>query len=282
MTDPTPRRQRRRVLTDKMVASLPRRPARYFHPDPEMPGHGVRVYPEGPSVYYVIARDAFRKQRWVRIAATAELTIADSREQARAVIRRLKQGLEPFEPPAPKADSVADVVATWLRRHVEAKGLRTGGELRRIAERHLLPVWKDQPFAEIRRSDIARLLDAIEDEHGVWVADSVLHLLSSIATWYAQRSDNYVPPFVRGMRRVPAQQRKRSRIFDDDELRAVWRTAEADKGPFGPFVQVLLLSAQRRDKVKCMRWDDVAPDGTWSIPTAPREKGDPGRCSCHR
>ncbi|HEX2353360.1 MAG TPA: integrase arm-type DNA-binding domain-containing protein, partial [Xanthobacteraceae bacterium] len=93
MTEPTSaRRQRRKVLTDKMVQSLPRRRARYFHPDPEMPGHGVRVLPQGPSSYYVIARDAFRKQRWVKIGSTAELSIADSRERARAVLKRLLAG----------------------------------------------------------------------------------------------------------------------------------------------------------------------------------------------
>jgi integrase len=39
---------------------------------------------------------------------------------------------------------------------------------------------------------------------------------------------------------------------------------------------VLLLSAQRRDKVANMRWSDVSPDGVWTIRTAPREKGNPG------
>ena len=39
----TQRRPRRKVLTDAMVAALPRRRDRYFHPDPELPKHGVRV-----------------------------------------------------------------------------------------------------------------------------------------------------------------------------------------------------------------------------------------------
>src|SRR6476646_1268564 len=136
MTEPQ-RRQRRKVFTDKMVAALPRKRKRYFHPDAELPSHGVRVLPEGPSSFYVIARDAFKKQRWVRIGGTAELTIADSREQARAVLKRLKAGLTPVEP-----DTVADVVAMWVKRHVEAKGLRTGDELQRLLERHVLPVWR--------------------------------------------------------------------------------------------------------------------------------------------
>jgi hypothetical protein len=40
--EPT-RRQRRKKLTDRMVAALPRRRKRHFHPDPEMPSHGVRI-----------------------------------------------------------------------------------------------------------------------------------------------------------------------------------------------------------------------------------------------
>jgi integrase len=274
--EPT-RRQRRKVLTDRMVAALPRRRKRHFHPDPEMPGHGVRVYPAGPSAFYVIARDAFKKQRWVKLGGTAEMGIEQSRERARTVIRRLRDGLEPFEAPKPKPDSVADVCATWIKRHVEAKGLRTGDELQRVLERHVLPVWKDdQPFADIRRSDIARLLDAVEDKHGPWVADSVLSALRSVASWYASRHDTYVPPFTKNMRRVPAHQRKRSRFLSDDELRAVWKTAEGEDSALSALVRVLLLTGQRREKVASMRWDDVAPDGTWTIPTAPREKGNPG------
>ena len=52
MSEPT-RRERRKVLTDRMVAALPRKRKRYFHPDPELPGHGVRVLPDGPSSFYL-------------------------------------------------------------------------------------------------------------------------------------------------------------------------------------------------------------------------------------
>lgn len=275
MTEP-PRRQRRKVFTDKMVEALPRRRKRYFHPDPELPSHGVRVLPSGPSSFYVIARDAFKKQRWVRIGSTAELTIEDSREQARAVLKRLRAGQAPFEPPPVRPDTVADVVATWVKRHVEAKGLRTGDELQRVIERHVLPVWHDRAFTDIKRSDIARLLDHVEDNSGAWVADSVLAALRSVSSWYATRNDDYTPPFVKNMRRVPASARKRSRTLTDAELRRVWKAAEASDDVYGAFVRVSLLCGQRRAKVAAMKWSDIAEDGTWTIPTAPREKGNAG------
>lgn len=274
VTETRVRRPRRKTLTDKGVLALPRRPDRYFHPDPEMPGHGVRVLPDGPSSFYAIARDAHRKQRWVRIGGTAELSIADSRERAREVLKRLRAGLEPFEAPAVKPDTVADVVATWVRRHVEAKGLRTGDELKRVLERHVLPAMRDRVFAEIKRSDIARLLDAVEDRHGVWVADSVLSALRAVASWYATRNDEYTPPFVKRMRRVPEQERKRSRTLNDVELSKFWIAAEADPGPYGAFVRVAVLTGQRREKLAGMKWDDFADD-VWKIPSAPREKGTP-------
>src|SRR5262249_32977750 len=132
------------------------------------------------------------------------------------------------------------------------------------------------PFAEIRRSDVAALLDAVEDKHGPWVADEVLAVLGSGSSWFASRNDNYQPPFVQGMRRVPAHARKRSRILNDAELRAVWRAAES-AGTFGAFIRLALLTAQRREKLATMRFDDVSDDGTWTIPAAPREKGTPGR-----
>ena len=275
MTEPM-RRQRRRTLTDKMVSALPRKKKRYFHPDPELPGHGVRVFPAGPSSFYVIARDAFKKQRWVRTGSTAALTIVESRDKARAVIERLKAGLTPFQPPPVQPDSVAEVAENWLKRHVTAKGLRTGAERERILRRHILPVWRDRAFTEIKRSDIARLLDATEDAHGHWVADSVLSVLRALSSWYATRHDDYVLPFVKNMRRTPAQARKRSRILTDDELRKVWQTAEADGDVYGAFVRLSLLTGQRAAKTSALRWDDIAEDGTWTIPTAPREKGNPG------
>jgi integrase len=152
--------------------------------------------------------------------------------------------------------------------------LRTGGEQRRILEKYVLPVWRDRPFMEIRRSDVAALLDHVEDRHGAWTADVVLTVLRSMASWHSARDDSYTPPFTKGMRRVPAQARSRSRILDDAELRAVWRAGE-EAGTFGAFIQLLLLTTQRRDKVVTMKWSDLDGD-VWTIPTAAREKGNPG------
>jgi integrase len=228
----------------------------------------------GPGTYTIITRDPFKKQRWVKIGSTAEMTIAEARELARHVIRRIEQGLDAFEAPPVKVDSVAAVAEAWMKRHVMARSLRTGDQYRHTLDVHILPHWGDRSFAGIKRSDIARLCDAVEDQRGAWVADVVLGTLRAIASWYASRNDDYTPPFVKRMRRVPEEARKRTRVLDDDEIRKVWTAAESF-GSYGALIRLLLVTGQRRQKILEMRWPDIAEDSTWSIPTAPREKGNP-------
>ena len=50
----------------------------------------------------------------------------------------------------------------------------------------------------------------------------------------------------------------------------------ADAGAYGAAIRLLLLTAQRREKILSMPWGDIGKDGTWTIRTAPREKGNPG------
>ena len=176
------------------------------------------------------------KQVWAKLGSADVLGIEEARDKAREAIKRIKEGLPAFEPPPVQPDSFAAVAENWLKRHVEAKGLRSGDELKRVLEKYVLPVWRDRPFTDIRRSDVAALLDDVEDQHGHWTADAVLSVLGSVSSWFATRNDDYVPPFVKGMRRTPAQARKRSRILSDDELRTVWQAAEG-AGGFGGFVR---------------------------------------------
>jgi hypothetical protein len=272
----TMRRPRRKVLTDNKVAALPRRPAPYFHPDPELPKHGIRVRPSGPGAYTVIVRDPYEKQRWIKIGSTAELKIEEARDKAREVIKRVEAGLEAFERPKPKPESVAVVAANWLDRYVDKNKLRSASEQRRIVTKYILPLWRDRTFIDIKRRDIAELLDHIEDKNGPAMADRTLATLRAMASWVQSRDDDYKLPFTRNMRRVPVQDRKRSRVLSDDEVRRVWQAAGKD-GVYGVLIKLLLLTAQRRHTVLAMRWSEISSTGMWTIPDTPRQKGHGGR-----
>jgi integrase len=258
-------------LTDKQVAELKRKPTRYVIKDPELRGHYVRIPPEGPAVFAAVARTPSRKQVWVTLGTTADLKIGEARERAQKALRRIKDGLPATET---KPESVPEVTEGWLKRHVDQKKLRTADEYRRIVDRYILPKWKDRIFVDLRRSDIAALMDTIEDKHGARQADMVLTTLSSIAAWVHKRDDSYTPPFARGMRR--AARGGRERVLSDEEIRRIWSVCDRPElYPIGPIAQLLLLTAQRRQKVCSLKWVDIR-DGVWTIDTEPLEKSNAG------
>lgn len=264
----------RRSLSDAGVAALKPRAQRYAEPDPELRGHYVRVQPSGAKSFVVVTRDPGGKQVWATIGGADLLGVAEARERAREAIKRVQAGLPAFDSPV-KAETFGAVAEQWLKRHVQAKGLRSEGEITRLIKAHLSPAWEDRPFLGIKRSDVAALLDEVEDDHGARQADYVLAIVRGIMTFYASRADDYAAPLVSGMRRTNPKEHTRARKLSDDELRALWKATEGE-GAFGAFARLLLHTAQRRDKVASMRWRDIAPDGTWTIPAEAREKGNAG------
>lgn len=68
----------------------------------------------------------------------------------------------------------------------------------------------------------------------------------------------------------------RDRVLSDSELVAVLPAAEADAWPFGPLVQVLALTGQRREEVASMAWAELSSDlSTWTIPGVRTKNGAP-------
>ena len=70
-------------------------------------------------------------------------------------------------------------------------------------------------------------------------------------------------------RKVP-----RKRVLTDDELRAVWVAAPKLGYPYGPLLQILILTGQRRSEVAEARWREFdLAKRLWTIPPE-RMKGD--------
>ena len=199
---------------------------------------------------------------------TNTLELVQARELARAAIGRIRSG----KPTTPRAEpTVAEVAEQWLERRVRRGAFRTVRERERIVDRYIVPHLGSRPIMEIRRADIAGMLDRIEDENGAPMADAVLRIFSAFARWHHQRDEDYRPPLTTGMRRV--SERRRDRVLTDAEIKAVWN---CDGGSFGAFVRLALATVQRRDKLRTLRWEDIK-GGVWVIRTEAREKGNAGR-----
>ena len=265
----------RKTLTDHGVRALKPRAQRYAEPDPELAGHYVRVQPSNAKSYCAVARDPAGKQIWTTIGSTETMPIEKARIRAREIMRRVRDGLPAVEP---RGETFGAVAAEWITRHVHKNSLRSAGEIERLLDKYILPSWRERGFVSIRRSDVATLLDHIEDNHGPRQADYCLGIIRSLMNWSAARRDDYTPPVARNMRRQSPNAQARSRILADNEIRAIWDAADKC-GAFGAMVKLALLTAQRREKVVSMRWSDIQ-NGVWTIRPRRERKPPAGRSPC--
>src|SRR5262249_29346416 len=141
---------------------------------------------------------------------------------------------------AKAADAAADTLRAVCQKYIAREGgkLRTLRQRERVLVRHVYPTLGDRPIGAIRRGEIVRLLDHIEDRRGSRTADVVLTVLRRIFHWWAIRDDAFVPPVVKGMARHSTAAHARSRVLDDGELRRVWKAAET-AGVFGSLLKFL-------------------------------------------
>lgn len=273
----------RKRLTEEGVAKLrpPAEGKQVDYYDAGMPGLVLRINYGGAKIwralYYVprVAKSGKKAGQRISMPTTHKLghyphlKLKEARERARQFLADPQKALAQAD-----TGSFKEVAENFIKRHVEANKLRTQADIERLLNKYIYPEWQHRPFRELRRGDVASLLDKIEDKSGPRQADVVLAIVRKVMNWYATRNDDYVSPVVRGMHRNNATDRKRKRTLNDDEIRAVWKAC-GEAGTFGALVKVLLMSGQRRDKCSTMRWADLK-DGVWTIPTEAREKANAG------
>jgi integrase len=249
------------------------------------PGNSRREIPDGKSQgLYLILQPSGHRSWAVRYRApdtgkpvkltlgNGGMTLAAARAAAATVWHELSLGRDPAKArdaakakaAATKADTLVAVAEEYLKR--EGPKLRSIGQRRNVFERLIFPVLGNKPIADIKRSDIVRLLDRVEDGSGPRMADVCLATLGRVMVWHSSRDDDFRSPIVRGMGRAkPVAERSRTRILSDGELKCVWAAA-ADMPVFGQLVQFLVLSGARKSEAANMTSDELSADGVWTLP----------------
>jgi len=243
-----------RQLTDRFCDNIKAdQQIDYF--DETVTGLALRVSPTKKAWIWLHTQDGKRKR--LTFGTYPATSLASARAKVELMRGEVEAGRAPI---APKAETLHTICEEYLRR---AK-VRTKAERVRTLERLVYPTLGTRPIAEIRRSEIVRLLDGIEDASGPVMADRTLALIRKIMNWHATRSDDFRSPIVKGMARTKPKERARERTLTDDEITAIWRSC---KGVFGRFVQFLLLTGARRGEAAQMERSEL-DKGDWTLPAA--------------
>ena len=257
----------KKPLTDRTINALKPAPEgkRRIVWDALVPGLGVRVTERGVKTFVLVTRYPGSANPAPRsLGVYGAITLEAARAKARDWLSLIAGGIDPEQHAARKREQTFQAISEqyFLRK---AKAHRTRALSEATLARLVYPTFGARPIEAINRSDIVRLLDRIEDERGPIQANRTLGIVNRVMNFHASRSDDFRSPIVRGMSRGTEQ--ARSRILDDDELRAIWK-ATADYPIFGPLLRFILLTATRRYEAGHMRWAERNGNRAWTIPAA--------------
>jgi integrase len=252
-----------KILTDISIKKLKPGSVRMEIPDGGCKGLRVIVQPTGVRSFALRYRYAGKPAKLT--IGPIEIGLAAARKIAADAQLDLTMGRDPsaVKRTAKQAEQTA---GEYLKR--EGSKLRTMRRRVAVRERVIFPAFGARPIGAIKRSEIVRLLDKIEETSGPAAADDALKVIRKIMNWHATRSDDFRSPIVRGMTRSAGS--ARTRILTDDEIRAVWSVG--DKEALGPLVRFLLLTACRRSEAAEMTWTEI--DGAdWLLPASRNKTG---------
>lgn len=127
--------------------------------------------------------------------------------------------------------------------------------------------WPNLRIDEISKRDIRRIVEDLENRGRLATADQVAAYLGRFFRWAAEEEIIERSPIesLRGRRRL----KSRERVLTVEELHDIWKALSDLEYPFGTFIQVLLLTGQRKGEVTGMRWDELRDwnaNPVWELP----------------
>ena len=235
--------------------------------DKGLPGLALRVSYGGAKTWVYFYRLHGRLRR-LTLGRAPAMSLAEARDAWRDARKAVAKGENPARKTAP--DSFAAVADEWLKRDQVHK--RSAAEVKRVIERDVKPAWDGRLIATLSRRDVIDLVDSVVDRGAVTMARRLHAHLHRLFRWSVGRGILTVNPMTDLPK--PGKAVKRDRVLVDAELAAVWKAADIVGWPFGPAVQLLILTAARRDEIGALSWSEV--DGvTIELSGARTKNGEP-------
>jgi hypothetical protein len=243
----------KRNLTDRTLKSLrPTKPGTHTDVwDLGFPGFGVRVSDTGRRTFVLTARYPGSKNPTRRkLGVYDRVSLEEAREKARGWIKLIAKGIDPesAEEAARHAalrqeNTFLAVTEEFFKRHLSKT--RQFKKAEGVIRREFVSRWAARPITEITRRDVLAVVDGLVDAGKPYQAHNVLGYARRIFNWAISRGvyglenspcDRMRPKEIIGAKKA------RTRVLNEDELRALWKASEAMGYPYGALFQMLALT----------------------------------------
>lgn len=249
------------MLTDAKVAAIkPPKLGQEEHRDHKVTGLRLRVGTTGKKSWTLRARvgDKLINRK---LGVYPAMGLAAARTAAEKLLTAIAN-----EGSTASADrTFGEACEAWLeKKRADNRRNKSVDLQERRLELHVLPSWRDRKLVSVKRADVRDLVEGIE---GDVLPNRVLTVVRTVFRYALSRDWIEASP-AEGISK-PKEEAARDRYLDMAEVKRVWIAASLSGFPFGPFVQALMLTGQRRTEVASMQWADVDLEAaTWILKAA--------------
>ena len=245
-------------FTDLKIKNLPVKLKQYELFDPTLANFGIRVSPGGTKsfvFYYYLGR----KKSRLTLGRYPHLSLSDAREMARTAQKRVAEGHDPHADKLRDRDqqhttTFSAVVDRYIENYAKVF-TQSSIATQRILNKDFGSQWEKLQIGAIDKKMVLKRLEEIRKRQGPSAANHGFTALRAFFNWCLAQ-DILTDSPCRSLKK-PAPENSRDRVLTDDEISAVWSGTEKMGYPFGPFVQLLILTGQRRNEVAKLRWVDL-------------------------
>jgi integrase len=244
-----------KTLTDAAVQRIrPPASGQIDHFDKTYPGLALRVS-HGRKSWVYFYRIGGKLKR-MTMDTYPVMSVAEAHDAWRAARDQVRAGRDPARKEGTGATDFKGVFEEWLARD-QAEN-RTRKIVRRVLEKDALPVWANRHIGTIGRRDVLDVIDAVVDRGSATQARRVHAYLHRLFAWSLGRGIIEHNPLASLPK--PGAEVRRDRVLSNTELVSVWKAATEIGFPYGPAIQLLILTGTRREEIGQLRWSEINGD----------------------
>jgi integrase len=194
-----------------------------------------------------------------------ELSLADARREAEAKRVEARAGVDHqrLKRDYKAARNVEDVALEYLEK--AASQHATFRNYAWVIRNDVIPAIGKMKIVDVRRRDIAGVVDRPLSAGKRYMANRVFHTLLGLFKWAKSRGeieDNPTDGMV-----APAKEKARDRTLTDDELSRLWSVLPKVSFQVQAAMKLLILTGQRLNEVVGAHWSEIDVDqALWTLP----------------
>lgn len=246
-------------------------------PDNKVRGLSLRVAPGGAKSWIIRYRDLVGASREMNLGRSDKVSLELARNKARQALASIVDGEDPLKKREARRHAAKTVGERTIRGAIEkyrrssdytSKRKTTRTTYDNSFDRYILPKIGDHAIDELKRRDVAELLDALVVEHSGPVSNHVRSALSVVMSFALERDMVEYNPVIG----VKAKHKTvvRRRVLTDSEIQSLWKLLDESRGvtrAMSRMLKVMLVLPSRSREVSGMCWNEIDFDAAiWTVP----------------